>query len=210
MRSLIVVALVAACGGSPRAVTDPTELTPAFDPAQHLRGDWAYEDGSGVEHWTSLSGVLWGIAFVGDQFEVMAIDDDGDRLRFHAMPGGAAETVFVAAETAPGSITFRNPQHDFPTAITYRRDDDDALIATLEGPDGPVPPIVMAEAPLVTEAEQAAARAAYEADRARGREPVWSFAAPDGALAATVGRRGGGSYATIWSGEQPVFDAERL
>jgi hypothetical protein len=193
--------VLAACGGSARPVTDPTDVTPALEPASFMIGDWAYVDGSGVEHWRPIEGAIWGVAFVGDQFEVMVIDDDMPELRFHAMPGGAPETVFVVAETAPSSITFRNPEHDFPTAITYRLDGDE-LTATLEGRDGPVPAIVMGAAPEQTEAEMASAREAFQIDQRDrvAREPIWSLASPDGSVAATLGRiEGGGSYATIWT-----------
>lgn len=226
--TLLLVA--AACGGSPKPRVDEAGLNPRFDAARQVLGSWGYADGSGVEHWRSIEGAIYGVAFVGDHFEVMVIDDDGPEtglsdgtLRFLAMPDGADPVVFVAdPQTVAFSITFRNPAHDFPIAITYATKDDGhdgegILRATLEGLDGPAPTIEMPYLEGVGPPD--AARAAHDADRARGtdREPVYMFASPDGARAATLGRyrNFATTYATIWERDaagawQVRFEVTRL
>ena len=85
-----------------------------------------------------MSGALYGIAFTGDSFEVMIVDDgegggppDGV-LRFFAMPGGAKSVEFKQDKLEANSARFANPAHDDPKLITYAREGD-KLVAKLEG-----------------------------------------------------------------------------
>lgn len=65
-------------------------------------------------------------------FEMARIGPAPQGLAYVAQPGGAAPTVFLLAESGPGSAVFVNETNDFPTRITYARDGD-VLTARIEG-----------------------------------------------------------------------------
>jgi hypothetical protein len=52
---------------------------------------------------------------------------------FVALPSGQKETTFVAAAVSESSVTFENPQHDFPQKVIYRLQAGDRLVARIEG-----------------------------------------------------------------------------
>jgi hypothetical protein len=55
------------------------------------------------------------------------------KLVFIALPSGQRETTFVASAVAKDSVTFENPQHDFPQKVIYRLESADRLIGRIEG-----------------------------------------------------------------------------
>lgn len=147
MRALFVILLVG-CGGarpeaSPPEAVSP-ELSKALAPLAWWVGDWA--SGAGhcagstgpryTEHWVPVSGALYGAAFTERGFEVMIVDD-GDAeldgvLRFIAMPMGTRSVEFKQRELGTRTVTFENPAHDDPKAITYARNGEQ-LRAVLVG-----------------------------------------------------------------------------
>jgi hypothetical protein len=148
---LALVALLAACGSSPPTTTEPAaptevevvpgpDLPATFESVSWIVGDWQRTGGAGSEHWVAVAGVLYGVGFAGTGYEVLILDDaekpgppDGV-LRLTAIPGGSQAGVDFALDRQDGqSFTFVNPEHDFPTAITYSRDGD-RLTAVLGGP----------------------------------------------------------------------------
>ncbi|MDH3428088.1 MAG: DUF6265 family protein, partial [Gemmatimonadota bacterium] len=44
----------------------------------------------------------------------------GDTLVFLASPRGRPPTPFIASGVTDSSVTFQNPDHDFPQEISYR------------------------------------------------------------------------------------------
>lgn len=66
-------------------------------------------------------------------FEFLRIEARGDALVFVAQPRGAAPTEFAAIKVEADSVTFENPQHDFPQRVIYRRAGADRLDARTEG-----------------------------------------------------------------------------
>lgn len=129
MRALVLC--LAACSSAPSPVppTATAELSPALASLGWWLGDWQAEDGgAGSEHWVAADGAIYGIALQDARFEVMIVDDGEARgkpdgvLRFLAMPGGARAVEFRHARSEPHSITFANPAHDDPKAITYTRE----------------------------------------------------------------------------------------
>lgn len=67
------------------------------------------------------------------EFENLRLRAVGDTLVYTAYPSGQATADFKGVAGA-GTFTVENPQHDFPTRITYRRIGTDSATARVEGP----------------------------------------------------------------------------
>lgn len=67
------------------------------------------------------------------EYEHLRITASGDSLVYTAIPSGQKESSFRGAP-GDGVLTFENPQHDFPTRITYTRMGADSATARVEGP----------------------------------------------------------------------------
>ncbi len=130
MRAVLLVLLVG-CGGAKSAPATPEaqdpELSPALAPLHWWLGDWQSCDKPELkEHWTAVSGAMYGVGLSPQGFEVMIVDDgegevaDGT-LRFIAMPQGARAVEFTQQELGNETVTFANPAHDDPKQITYAR-----------------------------------------------------------------------------------------
>lgn len=65
----------------------------------------------------------------------MRLNAEG-KLVFIALPSGQKETTFVASAVGKDSVTFENPQHDFPQKVLYRLQSSDRLVARIEGTRG--------------------------------------------------------------------------
>lgn len=198
----LAVLAVASCGSraaappspsppSPRDAAGP-DVTPSFAPVSWILGDWQRDGVRGSEHWFAAAGALYGASFSEGGWEVMIIDDaDGPgradgKLRFLAMPGGREPVEFALARAAAQSATFENPAHDFPTAITYSRQDD-RLRAVLDGPmtsaGDAIEPyayhrIVAPSAPALEDADRAFA----QASRAHGADAWTEAFEPKGSM----------------------------
>lgn len=216
MRRALVATLccsfaLAACGGGPSAaparpplpappagsVAGAGALTTSLARVDWLLGDWSYADGSGVEHWVAIGGVLYGVAFVrgddgADRYEVMIVDDadgrDGGppdgKLRLYAMPGGAAPVEFAHDRGATADLTtavFTNPAHDFPTSIVYARTDAISLQATLGGTGGGSVIAMTAQPGAPSPEAEAADRVFAEDTAADGIDGWMRHFAPDAA-----------------------------
>lgn len=104
-----------------------------------LTGCWQTKSGEIREVWSeSEDGYYFGYSVVmqGKQvvfFEQMRIDP-GPSPIFNAYPSGLGPSAFPASETANSSITFANPDHDYPQKIRYARDGDNlnAVISRID------------------------------------------------------------------------------
>jgi len=67
------------------------------------------------------------------EFEHLQILERGGRAVFHAEPSGQAAADFEARAVTDSTVTFENPEHDFPQRVIYRRRGRDSLIARIEG-----------------------------------------------------------------------------
>lgn len=67
------------------------------------------------------------------EFEHLQILERGGALVYHAEPSGQTPADFTATLRSDSSVTFENPQHDFPQRITYRRLGRDSLSARVDG-----------------------------------------------------------------------------
>jgi hypothetical protein len=72
---------------------------------------------------------------VAFEFVQLRVNAEG-KLVFIALPSGQKETTFVASAVAKDSVTFENPEHDFPQKVMYRLQPGDRLVARIEGMRG--------------------------------------------------------------------------
>lgn len=97
------------------------------------------EVGSG-EHWLPpAGGTMFGVGrtvkngkTVDFEFVQLRTNADG-KLVFIAQPSGQKEATFVASSITDNSVTFENPQHDFPQKVIYRLQPEGRLVARIEG-----------------------------------------------------------------------------
>lgn len=106
-----------------------------------LTGCWQYSRQPTKEIWSkSYDGVLFGysVTMRGEQllaFEDMRIEPTATGSDFIASPNGKDPVRFHLAKHTESSLTFANPEHDFPQLITYARDGD-RLRAEISRTDG--------------------------------------------------------------------------
>lgn len=111
---------------------------------QWLVGDWVGTVGGNEveERWMAPAGG----AMIGNsrttrgpsmvEFEYLCIAQRAGGLVYTAMPNGGGATDFLLTKVSADSVTFENPDHDFPKAITYTRRADGGYDATISGAPG--------------------------------------------------------------------------
>ena len=109
-------------------------------PLAWLAGCWSTESGSALEVWRVDGDDLIGFAVTVDLGRVTAYETLSIRQRdgayvFSAWPSNQQHAEFAAEQVGEAAARFTNPAHDFPQAITYRRDGN-ALRATISMIDG--------------------------------------------------------------------------
>lgn len=107
-----------------------------------LAGCWAHESGEAgsVEHWLPLAGgTMLGIGrtvrngkTVEHEFLQIRLNAEG-KVVYVALPSGQKEATFTATSIGERTVTFANPQHDFPQRIIYRALPEGRLAARIEG-----------------------------------------------------------------------------
>lgn len=115
---------------------------PPLDALAWLAGCWESRSGDRVtlEMWSPPEGDLMVGAsrtVAGGRaraFEHLRIRGTPDGLVYTAIPSGQAETDFTSTSIDNDGFVVENPEHDFPTRITYRQAGDDAYTALVEGP----------------------------------------------------------------------------
>jgi uncharacterized protein DUF6265 len=65
-------------------------------------------------------------------FEYFRIVEDGDDLVYWAQPNGIAAVAFRARTVGANAVDFLNPAHDFPKRVSYRRIDQQTLVARID------------------------------------------------------------------------------
>lgn len=110
-----------------------------------IAGCWAPEQGEpgSVEHWLPpAGGTMLGVSRTVKngqtrEFEFMQLRVNAEgKLVFVALPSGQKEATFVASSVGADSVTFENPQHDFPQKVSYRLESAGRLIGRIEGTRG--------------------------------------------------------------------------
>jgi len=109
-----------------------------------LAGTWVSVDGARTveEHWTPpAGGVMLAVSRTIasgrlSEFEFLQIVERDGRLVYVAQPNGRPPTEFPMTRLEPTSVTFENPEHDFPTMIRYTARADGTLVASIAGTAG--------------------------------------------------------------------------
>ena len=126
--------------GSAQIVGDkPSSVTPRW-----LAGCWEMSAGELVieEHWMSLrGGTMLGMSRVvrGGElagYELLLLRGEGSGWVYEAHPSGQPSASFRSTAVTDTSITFSNPEHDFPQTIAYSRMRSDSLVARTAGEPG--------------------------------------------------------------------------
>ena len=67
--------------------------------------------------------------------EQLEIREDSNGIAYRARPQDAPAVVpFKLTKQGDGSVVFENPEHDFPTKISYERLPDGGMRARVDGP----------------------------------------------------------------------------
>jgi hypothetical protein len=109
-----------------------------------LAGTWVTVDGARTveEHWTTpAGGAMLAVSrtIAGgrlSEFEFLRIVERDGRLVYVAQPSGRPPTEFAMTRLESTSVTFENPQHDFPKMIRYTARADGTLVASIAGAGG--------------------------------------------------------------------------
>ena len=112
-----------------------------------MEGTWVNATGSKTveEHWTSPSGsaMLAVSRTIANgalaDFEFLRIVERGGSLVYIAQPGGRPPIEFAMTNIDAQSVTFENPQHDFPKVIRYEKRTNGTLVASIAGTNGARP-----------------------------------------------------------------------
>lgn len=125
------------------APTALAEDAPAL-PLDWMSGCWHNEAEGTKEVWSPLldDKLLFGYGLTMDEsglsaFEQMRIEEKDSGAVFYAMPGGGAAVPFQEVDRTAVTITFENPDHDYPKRIEYsaHRVSLIAAISKLDGTD---------------------------------------------------------------------------
>lgn len=140
MRSPLLACVLLSCAASPARVPASSPRG-ALTALGWIRGRWCGPQGSGTfcERWREGPDG----SFVGEgEFvregarvsgEALRIEARADGVFYVATPEGEPATAFRLTRITADEAVFENPQHDFPTRITYRRHGGDGLEAWVEG-----------------------------------------------------------------------------
>jgi hypothetical protein len=114
---------------------------PKVEQLAWVTGSWIGTAGKASieEHWTPVAGgTLFGVSrtIVGGKtvaFEFLRIEARADGIFYVAQPNGRPPTDFKLTRLEGESVTFENPEHDFPQRISYKKNADGSLYARIEG-----------------------------------------------------------------------------
>lgn len=136
----VLSALVVGCAASPPP-SPPAARCDALEAQRWLLGRWcgAHRGGTFCETWREA-----GASFAGQgalerdgvtlSTETLRLELREGALRYVATPQGEGETAFRLVRCGPREAVFENLAHDFPTRLRYRRDGEEALEVSVEGP----------------------------------------------------------------------------
>lgn len=111
-----------------------------------LSGDWQTAPGGRArieEHWTVPAGgtmIGMGRTVVGDktaEFEFLRVEQRGHEIYYVANPNAnCPQTDFKLTRLTAQEAIFENPAHDYPKRVTYRKNADGSLLASIDAGEG--------------------------------------------------------------------------
>jgi hypothetical protein len=122
-----------------------TVRSQSVDSIAWLAGCWEQRSANATtrEHWSKpAGGTMMGVSFtvrhatggdVATGHEFLRIHTRDGKAVYSALPSGQSMTDFPIREQNASAVTFENPQHDFPTRISYRRQGADSVVDRVEG-----------------------------------------------------------------------------
>uniref|UniRef100_UPI00374D3630 DUF6265 family protein n=1 Tax=Niabella hibiscisoli TaxID=1825928 RepID=UPI00374D3630 len=143
---IIIIVCIAACNDAPKdkpALVE-TPLYEKLDSTQWLLGSWfnSSKEGDATETWekvddSTLSAESFVVAGKDTVFyEQVKLEQRNNSLYYVAKTRGQNDNEAVSfklvSENAE-ALVFENPQHDFPTKITYTKIGSDSLFAEISG-----------------------------------------------------------------------------
>ncbi len=150
MRSKVVLALLIALMISysitSANIIHASAVAPSISDLAWMAGRWQTAPGERTrveEHWMAPAGgtmVGMGRTVAGDrtvEFEFLRLEQRADAIYYVASPKGRCPaTDFKLTRLAGQEVVFENPAHDFPKRITYRKNSDGSLTATVDAGAG--------------------------------------------------------------------------
>jgi len=119
--------------------------TPTLADISWLSGAWQSDPNAKrqtEEHWTTAAGAsMLGMSrtVAGEktvEFEYLRIEQRADGIYYVAHPKARCPaTDFKLTRASATEVVFKNPQHDFPKRIIYRKNGDE-LTASIDGGEG--------------------------------------------------------------------------
>jgi len=109
-----------------------------------MAGTWITTEATRTveEHWTPpAGGAMLAVSrtIAGGrlaEFEFLRMVERDGGLVYVAQPNGRPPTDFAMTRIDAASVTFENPEHDFPKTIRYEKRTDGALVASIAGRRG--------------------------------------------------------------------------
>ena len=119
-----------------------------FEKLGWIAGNWTGKMGRAQieENWTApLGGAMLGVSRTVSNtaagprmvaFEFLRIVQKEGETFYIAQPNGRPPTEFKLTSATDTKAVFENPAHDHPKIITYEKDANGDLLATIEGDEG--------------------------------------------------------------------------
>ena len=131
---------------STHAAATMIEPGPTISELAWISGDWQTSAGGRLqieEHWMAPAGgsmIGMGRTISGGhtiEFEYLRIEERDGQIYYVASPKGRCPgTDFKLTRLSGQEALFENPEHDFPKRITYRKNSDGSLTASIDGGTG--------------------------------------------------------------------------
>lgn len=146
--------MIALAGGALAAVSlaavagEPAADPPGIEVVAFMAGCWEGDLGGGATIRETYTGPRGGVVLGNSQvtaggeaqfFEFSRISVEDGRVVYHPHPMGEPSVRFGLVHSAPGEVTFENPEHDYPQRIRYLSEGEGRLSAQVEKLDGSKP-----------------------------------------------------------------------
>ena len=141
---VFVLLLILACKKDDKSIEIAASKYAKIEQLKWLKGNWenVTELEQSFEHWTQENdSTLLGHSFtlIGTDTvfaEKVTVKQNGDNVYFTVIAyqqNNDQPVTFIMRDSKKGVFTFENPEHDFPTRITYSNPTQDSIHAWIEG-----------------------------------------------------------------------------